>query len=185
MATLIALTAVGYISQALFMKGITETAGSIYDTIHDVCFTNCPELLAFLEEFDLEFKINTIQQFFNEIEIEKKSQAIETNLQDIYQVILLFKQELKKIKKILKEHPNKYFHKLRKPDYKKELNRLKIYSKLFDKRLSLFKILIKTFSSSIITIKSKKKVINLNGMNTVEVNNNNNFLFNEDEYEIL
>ena len=71
MATLIALTTVGYIGQALFMKGITETAGSIYDTIHDVCFTNCPELLAFLEEFDLEFKINTIQQFFNEIEIEK------------------------------------------------------------------------------------------------------------------
>ena len=110
---------------------------------------------------------------------------MESNLQDIYQVILLFKQELKKIKKIIKEHPKKYFYKWRKPDCKKELNRLIIYSKLFDKRLSLFKILIKTFSSSIITIKSKKKVINLNGVNTVEVNNKNNFLFNEDEYEIL
>ena len=185
MATLIALTTIGYIGQALFLKGITETAGSIYDTIHDMCFTNCPELIAFLEEFDLEFKINTIQQFFNEIEIEKKSDAIDNNLQDIYQVILLFKLELKKIHKIVKEHTKKYFHKWRKPNYKKELDRLKVYSNLFDKRLSLFKVLIKTFSSSIITIKSKKKVINLNGVNTGEVNNKNNFLFNEDEYEIL
>lgn len=175
MATVIALTTLGYIGQAVFFKGISETAGSIYDTIHDICFTNCPELICFLEEFDLEFKINTIQQFFNEIDIKKNSEALNNNLQDIYQVILLFKIELKKIQKILKEHPKKIFHKLRKPNYKRELDRLKVYSKLFDRRMSLFKVLIKTFSSPIIEIKNeeKKEIIN------------NNFLFNEDDYDII
>ena len=49
MATVIALTTLGYIGQAVFFKGISETAGSIYDTIHDICFTNCPELICFLD----------------------------------------------------------------------------------------------------------------------------------------
>lgn len=157
MATILALTALGYVGQALFLKGITETASSIYDTFKSRIFIDCPELIAFLEEFDLEFKINTIQQFFNEIEITKESDAINNNLQDIYQVILLFKLELKKIHKILVKHRTKFLHKWRKANYKREMKRLKMYSTLFDKRLGLFKTLVKTYSSSIIRIKERYK----------------------------
>ena len=54
------------------------------------------------------------------------------------------------------------------------MDRLKVYSKLFDRRMSLFKVLIKTFSSPIIEIKKEEKEII-----------NNNFLFNEDDYDII
>lgn len=177
MATILALTALGYVGQALFLKGISETASSIYDTFKDRIFINCPELINFLEEFDLEFKINTIQQFFNEIKITKESDSIKNNLQDIYQVILLFKIEIKKIKKILIQHRTKFLHKWRKPNYKKEMKRLKIYSSLFDKRLSLFKTLVKTFSSDIIEIKDKSK--------RDQKFDTDYLILNEDEYIIL
>ena len=177
MATILALTALGYVGQALFLKGISETASSIYDTFKDRIFINCPELINFLEEFDLEFKINTIQQFFNEIKITKESDSIKNNLQDIYQVILLFKLEIKKIKKILIQHPKKFLYKLRKPNYKKEMKRLKMYSSLFDKRLSLFKTLVKTFSSNIIEIRDKSK--------RDKKFDTDYLILNEDEYIIL
>ena len=179
MATVLAWTAgealLTCVGQAIFLKGITETASTIYDTFKDRFFANCPELIRFIEEFDLEFKINTIQQFFNEISIDRESDAINSNLMDIYQVILLFKLELKKIKVILVNHEKKFFHKLRKPNYKRELERLKMYSNLFDRRLSLFKTLIKTFSSDIVKMKEKKEINKkFDGM-----------ILDEDEYDLV
>jgi len=174
MATLLALSALGYMGQALFIKGITETTSSIYDIFKSVIIINCPEVVNFIEKYDLEFKINVLHQFFNEIEIINNSDALNDNLQDIYQVILLFKLELIKIQKILQNHPKTFLYKIIKPNYIKEMKRLTIYSSLLDTRLHLFKTLIKSYSSNVIKIKEKETKLN-----------NKYSILNENEYIIL
>ena len=57
--------------------------------------------------------------------MEEKSRSIDLALHNIYQVIVLFKIELNKIKKIILEHKKKMFSKIWKPNYKLSIERLK------------------------------------------------------------
>ena len=138
------------VGQALILKGIKETSSKIYNSIQNIIYLNCPDLIILLENLDLEIKILTIENFLKECNIKIKSKSIDLALHNIYQIITLFKIELNKIHKIILEHKKKYFHKFRTPNYAESTARLKMYSKLLDSRMKTFTNIVKTFSSNCI-----------------------------------
>ena len=117
--------------------------------MQNLFYLNCPELISILEELDIETQILTIENFIKECKLEKKSKSIDLALHNIYQIIVLFKIELNKIHKVIVNHKNKFFNKIRKPNYKISIDRLKMYSKLLDKRMNMFMKTIENVSSVI------------------------------------
>ena len=153
---------VTYLGQAVMLQGITEMAKDIYSTIHSCFILKCPELILFLEKLDIENTVQNVEQLFNECEIKKESHAIKESLCRIKQIILLIKNELKKIEKIVINHRTKYFHKLRKPNYKLNLQRLEVYNNTLNKRFNHFLEVLKVINNDDVKIKKCKAIDNYN-----------------------
>lgn len=171
MATIAALTVgelfVSYLGQAVMLQGITEMAKDIYSTLHSYIILKCPKLLLHLEKLDIENTINNIQQLLHETKIKKESNSLKNSLNGICQMILLIKNELKKIENIVLEHHKKIFHKIRQPNYKFNLQRLELYNNLLKKRFDHFLNILKILENSNI------KILNIEPLDN----------FNEDSYE--
>ena len=151
-----------YLGQAVMLQGITEMAKDIYTTLHSCFILKCPELLLFLEKLDIENTILNIEQLFHEFSIKKESNAIKESLCSIKQIILLIKNELKKIEIIVMNHRNKFLYKLRKPNYKINLQKLEIYNNLLNKRFNHFLKLLKVINNENIKIIDCKPIDNYN-----------------------
>lgn len=141
-----------YLGQAVMLQGITEMAKDIYTTLHSCFILKCPELLLFLEKIDIENTILNIEQLFHECTIKKESNAMKEALCSIKHTILLIKNELKKIEKIVMEHRNKFLYKLRKPNYKVNVGKIKIYNELLNKRFNHFLELLKVINNENVKI---------------------------------
>lgn len=153
---------VTYLGQAVMLQGITEMAKDIYTTIHSCFILKCPELLLFLEKLDIENSVQNVEQLFNECEIKKESHAIRESLCSIKQIIILIKNEMKKIEKIVIEHQKKFLHKLRKPNYKLNLNRLEVYNDVLNKRFNHFLEILKVINNDNIKIRKCHAIDNYN-----------------------
>ena len=151
-----------YLGQAVMLQGITEMARDIYTTLHSCFILKCPELLLFLEKLDIENTIQNVEQLFHECTIKKESNAIKESLCSIKQIILLIKNELKKIEKIVMNHRNKFLYKIRKPNFKINLQRLEVYNSVLNKRFNHFLELLKVINNENVKIIDCKPIDNYN-----------------------
>lgn len=151
-----------YLGQAVMAKGITEMANDIYTTLHSCFILKCPELLLFLEKIDIENTVLNIEQLFHEFSIKKESNAIKEALCSIKQIIILIKNELKKIEEIVINHRNKFLHKFRKPNYKINLRKLETYNELLNKRFNHFLKLLKVINNENVKIMDCKPIDSYN-----------------------
>lgn len=148
-------------------NSFNKTTESIYNNIQDIVFYN-PELQIIIEKHDIETKIKLFKTFLSEISNEYKIKSIYIAIDNVYQMIVIINSLLKKIKKILKDHTNKFFYKYRKPDYGDKLQKLSIYCNLLDERFNtLYKIFnINEFKYNELTVDDN--LINFNNPNYIK-----------------
>jgi hypothetical protein len=153
---------VTYLAQGVALQGIAEMAKDIYTTLHSCFILKCPELLLFLEKLDIENTVQNVEQLFHECKVKQESNAIKEAICSIKQIILLIKNELNKIEIVVIDHRKKILYKLRKPNFKLNLQRLEVYNNLLNKRFNHFLEILKVINNDNVQIFDCKPIDNYN-----------------------
>lgn len=154
-------------SYALLVSLFDKTSHNVYKNIQNIIYQN-PEIQYEIESCDIEAKIQLFKHFLSEYNNQYKSKTIYVAIENIYNIILIINTLLKKIKKILENHTKKIFYKYRKPNYKKTLKRIKIYSNLLDKRFKLLCDINNIFMTNHETMLIDDKTINYSDPNYID-----------------
>jgi hypothetical protein len=139
------------LGRQIMTQAISDASYSIYSSIGEV-FYYTTSVDKVLSELDIGNKIKTMELLCKDLTAVTKSQgekvhsretAINFCLDNLHDMIIRIREDLRQISSIIKNHKDKYFTNWRSVDVKQQLYNLKLHSKLLDDRYDLF---IKTLS---------------------------------------
>ena len=117
---------------------LTEAVRDSYQLLKNTATYQYPLIQSTLLEIDLKSYLKTVEIILLEIEIDSETPAaIKYCYEEILNSIKSIKTELLYIQNTIESHPKKWASYLRRPDYKKNLRRLKLYKLNCDRRLDL------------------------------------------------
>lgn len=137
------------LGRQIMTQAISDASYSIYSSIGEVFYyaTSVDKVLA---ELDIGNKIKTMDLLCKDLSNNKsysdeKDSTINFCLDNLHDMIIRIREDLRQISCKIKSHKTKYFNNFRSVDVKEQLNNLKLHSKLLDQRYDLF---IKTLNVS-------------------------------------
>ena len=143
------------LGRQIMSQAIADASGTIYTSIGDIFYySNSVDKV--LCELDIGNKIKTMELLTKEFSSAEKfdnEDAINYCLENLHDMILRIREDLKQISSIIKEHKLKYFSKWRTIDIKNQIYSLKVHSSLLDKRYDL---LVKTLNITKLLKKDNK-----------------------------
>jgi len=137
------------LGRQIMTQAISDASYSIYSSIGEV-FYYTTSVDKVLSELDIGNKIKTMDLLCkdlssNKLYSDEKDSTINFCLDNLHDMIIRIREDLRQISHKIKCHKTKYFNKIRSVDVKEQLNNLKLHSKLLDQRYDLF---IKTLNVS-------------------------------------
>ena len=132
-----------FIGRQIVSQAISDASGTIYSTLGDI-FYYSPNVDKVLCELDIANRLTTMELLIKELNnglhnIDEDS--TQTCLENLHDMILRIREDLKQIGEKIKDHKNKWFSKFRSVDVKPQLYQLRLHATLLDKRYDL---LVKT-----------------------------------------
>lgn len=135
------------LGRQIMSQAIADASGTIYTSIGDIFYySNSVDKV--LCELDIGNKIRTMELLtkeFSSIKDLDNEDAIHYCLENLHDMILRIREDLKQIGYKIKQHKTKYFNNWRTIDIKNQIYNLRIHSSLLDKRYDL---LVKTLNIS-------------------------------------
>ena len=124
--------------KAFFAHAVYDSYGLIKDTaVH-------PAISAVINDLDLEADLQVIEALLKQIgHIDSEEAPLAISYHQVNEMVVKIKEELEKIKEKLVEHDEKYFSKWRTPDCVQQLENVRHYKQILDRRVSLMMKLIK------------------------------------------
>lgn len=137
-----ALALVSGASYDILIQTIRGTSGTIIQTIKYITSNSnnidLSILIRELQIFDLENKINIINQFIEEIENRKNiKESIKYSILSVHEILEKIKEELDLIKKDIEYHMTKYLNSWRSLNCDDKIVNIKLHNEILDKRFDL------------------------------------------------
>ncbi len=120
---------------------LSNTTTSLYSKFLSLLECGHQNINDLLEELDIIARVKVMDVFIREIP-KDNTKYIEISLNNLNEINQKIHDILKVINKKIEEHNQKYLSLWRTPDYIKELNLIRLYSKTLEKR---FELLIRLF----------------------------------------
>lgn len=143
------------LGRQIMSQAIADASGTIYTSIGDIFYySNTVDKV--LCELDIGNKIKTMELLTNQFSSVKNldnATAIHYCLENLHDMILRIREDLKQIGLRISEHKKKYFSNWRTVDVKCQIYNLKVHSSLLDKRYDL---LVKTINVTKLLKKNDK-----------------------------
>ena len=142
--SLASTAATALLGRQIMTQAISDASYSIYSSIGEVFYYTAYVDKA-LCKLDNGNKIKTMELTCKDLEkLDKKNnQSVNYCLENLHDMIIRIREDLKQISIIIKNHKEKYFNSWRSVDVKEQLNNLQLHSELLDARYDL---LVKTLN---------------------------------------
>ncbi len=128
------------IGKQLFCQAINDASNSIYGSLSSIIYYN-DDIHDILLKLDIKNKIKNIELLIQKIN--KSNELINKCIENLHDIILLIREDIKQINIKIKNHKNLYFSNWRYINFTKELKNITIHSNILDIRLDF---LIKTIN---------------------------------------
>lgn len=129
------------LGRQILSQAITDASSSIYTSVGEV-FHHTSSIDKVLCKLDINNKVKVIELLCNSLPSELKetdnNSAINFCLENLHDMVIRIREDLKQIKHIIDYHNSKYFTSWRSLDARKELNNLKLHTELLEQRYDLF-----------------------------------------------
>lgn len=121
---------------------ITSTTKNIYLGIDNILLNDNQQFKQILEDLDIKIKLDIISSFIDELHQTKKifNEPINKTFKYLDDILKTIEKEIENINIEIKNHKNKWFHKLRSSNCSSMLGNLIKHKKILDER---FELLIK------------------------------------------
>lgn len=144
------------IGRQILSQAISDASGTIYSSLGDIFYysANVDRVLC---ELDIANKLVTMEFLIKELNANCgciDEESIHTCLENLHDMILHIREDLKQIRQQIEKHKTKYFSKYRSVDVKSQIYNLKLHSKLL---LDRYDLLIKTIE---LTSLVRRNIIN-------------------------
>jgi len=144
------------IGRQILSQAISDASGSIYSSLGDIFYysANVDRVLC---ELDIANKLVTMEFLIKELNANCScidEESIHTCLENLHDMILRIREDLKQIGQQIEKHKTKYFSKYRSVDVKPQIYNLKLHSRLL---LDRYDLLIKTIE---LTSLVRRNIIN-------------------------
>lgn len=142
--SLASTAATALLGRQILTQAISDASGSIYSSIGEV-FYYTTYVDKSLSKLDIGNKIKIMELMCKDIaNVDKhNSESVNYCLENLHDMIIRIREDLKQISYIIKSHKDKYFTAWRSVDVKEQLNNLKMHTSLLDSRYDL---LVKTLT---------------------------------------
>ncbi len=142
--SLASTAATALLGRQIMTQAISDASYSIYSSIGEI-FYYTSYVDRSLCQLDIGNKIKTMELMCKDIsELDKlDSASVNYCLENLHDMIVRIREDLKQINSIIKLHKEKYFNNWRSVDVKEQLNNLRIHTQLLDQRYDL---LVKTLN---------------------------------------
>lgn len=142
--SLASTAATALLGRQIFTQAISDASYSIYASIGEI-FYYTKYVDKSLCQLDIGNKVKTMELMCKDMaKLEKlNSESVNYCLENLHDMIVRIREDLKQINSIIKLHKEKYFNNWRSVDVKEQLSNLKIHTRLLDQRYDL---LVKTLN---------------------------------------
>ena len=117
---------------------IVESTKKVIDVMSDINEHNDYYVNLILQELDIYACVKVIHSMMTFIEKKENNEIIKLCIDDLHTIINKIEKELGIIKKLIPEHKTKWFYSFRTPKYYNNVENIKLYKKILDKRLEMF-----------------------------------------------
>ena len=120
-------------------QAISDTTNLIFSLVKGAAhYTDFPEITNCYEDMDIHANLEVVNALMEEIKnYEESDKSIKVCLKNLHEIVEKIFCEMKEINDIVAYHKTKYFNNLRSVDLTINLNKVKKYKKIMDKRLEL------------------------------------------------
>ena len=129
------------LGRQILSQAITDASASIYSSVGEV-FHHTGSIDKVLCELDINNKVKTIELLCNQLPkgIKENSDecAINFCLENLHDMVIRIREDLKQIKSKIDYHNSKWFVSWRSLDARQELSNLRLHTKLLEERYDLF-----------------------------------------------
>lgn len=142
--SLASTAATALLGRQILTQAISDASYSIYSSIGEIFYyTNYVDKS--LCQLDIGNKVKTMELMCKDMaKLEKlNSESVNYCLENLHDMIVRIREDLKQINSIIKVHKDKYFNNWRSVDVKEQLSNLRIHTQLLDQRYDL---LVKTLN---------------------------------------
>tara|TARA_B100001093_G_C26806503_1_gene1005723 strand:+ start:866 stop:1357 length:492 start_codon:yes stop_codon:yes gene_type:complete len=148
------------IGRQILSQAISDASGTIYSSLGDIFYysANVDKVLC---ELDIANKLITMELLIKELNSHSDcfdEESIHTCLENLHDMIMHIREDLKQIKEQIEKHKTKYLSKYRSVDVKFQIYNLKLHSKLL---LDRYDLLIKTIELTSLVRNNTKLVKNV------------------------
>lgn len=117
---------------------LVESTRKIINGISDINGHNDYYVNMELEDLDIYTCVKIIHSIMNFIEEKENNEIIKICIDELHKIVDKIDKELSIIKDLILLHKEKWFNSIRTPDYYNNVENVKKYKKILDKRLELF-----------------------------------------------
>lgn len=117
---------------------LVESTRKLINGISDINSHNDYYLNMELEDLDIYTCVKIIHSMMNFIEKKENNEIIKICIDELHKIVDKIDKELSIIKDLILLHKEKWFNSIRTPDYYNNVENVKKYKKILDKRLELF-----------------------------------------------
>ena len=117
---------------------LVESTRKLINGISDINSHNDYYVNMELEDLDIYTCVKIIHSIMNFIEEKENNEMIKICIDELHKIVDKIDKELSIIKDLILLHKEKWFNSIRTPDYYNNVENVKKYKKILDKRLELF-----------------------------------------------
>lgn len=133
-----------FIGKQLFTQAISDASSSIYNSLFYI-FNYDDNIDNFFKDLDIYNKIKNIELLIININTHKSNNSVINKcIEDLHDIIITIREDIKQINHKIQKHKNLYFPKWRYLNCSKEKNNIILHNNILDKRLNFFFKAIKT-----------------------------------------